>query len=47
MYGTAWVSENVFSNFEDLELKKLSIFFLVSVLPHTFNKRITVYNIDK
>jgi hypothetical protein len=45
MYGTAWVSENVFSNCEDLKLEKLSEFFpffLVTVLPHTLNKGITV-----
>jgi hypothetical protein len=48
--GIAWVSENVFSNFEVLSFKKLLEFFpffLVTVLPHTLNKRITVYNIDK
>jgi len=36
--------------FKLFELKKISEFFpffLVTVLPHTFNKRITVYNIDK
>jgi hypothetical protein len=49
-YGTAWVSENVFSNFDELNKKKLSElfpFFLVTVLPHTLNKGITVYDIEK
>jgi hypothetical protein len=40
-YGTTWVSENCFSNFEDLNKTKISEFFpfcLVTVLPHTLSK---------
>ena len=50
MGGIAWVSENVYSNFEVLSFKKLLEFFpffLVTILPHTLNKRITVSNVDK
>jgi hypothetical protein len=40
-YGTTWVSENIFSNFEDLNnfvLSEFFLFFLVTILPHTLNK---------
>ena len=49
-YGTAWVFGKCFFKLWSLELKKWSEFFpffLVTVLPHTLNKRITVYNVDK